>query len=341
MPPPRLALVLNPVSPRAAAARRAVESAAAAAGLGTPLVLETTIEDPGPGQTREALARGVERVVVAGGDGTARLVAGELAAAVQPAAVDDSDDLAASDDPVSVARDTRATSPAPPTLGLVPVGTANLFARTARLPLHDLRAAARLAVTGPGRPTDLGLARFTREAGGSRSQDDEHPFLVVAGLGHDAATLAAVPAGVKARARWLAYFLPGLRRLRSPGFGLTVRLDGDPLAVDPLWSLLAVNAARLPAGARVVPGARIDDGLLHVVLVSPAGLRGWARVARTGLGPVRAAYPSDHRALRYRSASGIEVATDRPVPAQADGDVLPDVVTARVTIRPGALSVAR
>lgn len=337
MPSARVALVLNPVSRRADPARRAVETACRAAGLGAPPVLETTVEDPGPGQTRSALAQGVERVVVAGGDGTVRLVAGELARAGGEA-------LSRAE---SVASVSSAPAAARPTLGLVPVGTANLFARSARLPLHDLGAAARLAVSGEGAPTDLGLARFTREGGACA----EHPFLVVAGLGHDAATLAAVHPGVKARARWLAYFVPGLRRLLRPGLGLTVSLDGAPLEADPLWSLLAVNAARLPAGARVVPGARLDDGVLHVVLVSPGGLRGWVRVARTGVGPRHrpgrgtpaggTAYPPDHRALRYRGASLLEVGTDRPVPAQVDGDVVEDVVTARVTVNPGALFVAR
>lgn len=363
MAPPRVALVLNPVSRRAPAARRAVESACAAAGLEAPLVLETTVEEPGPAQARYAVAQGVERVVVAGGDGTARLVAGELARAPHPGG-----------DPLSpraadATGEDAAHRPGPVILGLVPVGTANLFARSARLPLHDLGAAARRAVTAPGRPTDLGRARLV-DAGGAVG---EHPFLVVAGLGHDAATLAAVHPGLKARARWLAYFAPGLRRLLRPGHRLTVSVDGAEMELGPLWSLLAVNAARLPAGGRVVPGARLDDGRLHVVLVSPGGLLGWARIVRTGLLPGRVSrtgllprgrrggaspsdgpsatdgpsaadgpsYPRDHRALRYRAAREVEIRSERPVPAQVDGDVVPDVVGASLSLQPGALRVAR
>jgi diacylglycerol kinase family enzyme len=310
---PRVAIVLNPVSRRALAARREVESACAAAGLGRPLVLETTVEQPGPDQTRYAVSQGVERVVVVGGDGTARLVAGALADAGE----------GATDRPSVV-------------LGVVPVGTANLFARSARLPLRDLGAAARLAVSGAPRATDLGRALLVDRAG----RGQEHPFLVVAGLGHDAATLAAVRPEHKARVRWLAYFWPGLRRLRSPGHRLTLTGDGRPLEAGPLWSLLAVNAARLPGGARVVPGAGLDDGLLHLVLVSPEGLRGWVRVVRTGLWGGRR-HPPDHRALRYRRATEVVVRSDVPVAAQVDGDVVPGVVEARVRLRPGALAVAR
>ena len=216
-------------------------------------------------------------------------------------------------------------------LGVVAVGTANLAARTAGLPRRDLAAAARVAVTAAGRPADLGRARLETSTG----ELVEEPFLVVAGLGQDAATLGEVRPGVKARARWLAYFAPAVRRLLLPGHGLRVTADGVEVAEGPLWSVLGVNAARL------------DDGRLHVVLVAPAGLPGWAHVARTawrGPGGRRAgvaAYPTDHRALRYRSAGTLEVVADEPVAAQVDGDVVADVVRATITLAPGSLLLAR
>lgn len=301
--PPQVAVVVNPVSRAAPQAVRAVRSACTQAGLGEPLLLETTEDRPGGPQTRYAVQQQVSRVVVVGGDGTTREVAGALAGSGVP-------------------------------LGVVPVGTANLFGRSALLPLRDPVRAARLAVAGVARPTDLCRAVLTA-ADGTVS---DHPVLVVAGLGHDAATLAAVRPADKARLRWLAYFVPGLGRLGDPGHALRVRLDGTVLDAGPLWSVLAVNAARLPAGARVVPGARLDDGTLHAVLVSPRGLRDWARIARTGIGRVT---PGDHPALRYRSGHELVVDAPRPLLAQVDGDVVPDVVRVQVTVTPGALDVAR
>ena len=278
------------------------------------MVLRTTVEEPGGAQTQEAVRNGATRIVVVGGDGTVRHAAGALAdAASAPGG---------------------APPLAPPELAVVAVGTANLFARSALLPLRDVAAAARHAVSGTARPTDLGRAVLTAADGRTLTE----PFLVVAGVGHDAATLAAVRPAHKQRLRWLAYFAPGLRRLGHPGHALTLTLDGRPVAADELWSVLAVNAARLPAGARVVPGAHLDDGRLHVVLVSPRHLGDWARIAATGLGRDPT---GDHPSLRYRSGRTLLIGSPEPVLAQVDGDVVPDIVGAELAVRPGALPVGR
>lgn len=309
---PRIALVVNPASRGAREAVAAVSAVSQAAGLGEPLVLATTPEAPGGPQAVHAVGQQVERVVVAGGDGTVRAVAGALVRAPGCS--------------------THAVHRIP--LGVVPVGTANLFARSALLPVGDLQQAARRAVTGGTRPTDLGQARLTSHGG----EVSEHPFLVVAGVGHDAATLAAVHPRHKARLRWLAYFVPGVQRLGRDGHALRLWLDDEAVEAGPLWTVLAVNAAQLPGGVRVVPGARLDDGVLHTVLVSPRTVLDWGRIAVTGLGRVT---PSDHPALRYRTGRVLRVLAPEPVLAQVDGDVVPDIVSARVTVLPGALDVAR
>lgn len=283
------------------------------AGLGAPLVLPTTVGEPGEQQTRQALAAGVDRVVVAGGDGTVRVVAGTLVAQVAAGTVGDA------------ARGPR------PVLGVVPTGTANLYARTLGLPRRDLLAAAALAVTGPGRPMDLGRVSLLGGDGTLTRQ----PFLVVVGLGHDAHVVAELDPALKRRLRALAYFAPGLRRLSRAGRPVTLRLDSDLERTDAVWSVLAVNAARLPLGARVVPGARPDDGALHVVLVAPRHLLDWGRVLRTGLGGRR-----PHPALRYETGQVLTVRPAEPALVQVDGDVLTDIVRARITIEPGALLVA-
>ncbi|MGN9776482.1 diacylglycerol/lipid kinase family protein [Micromonospora sp. H33] len=69
--------------------RRTVDEALAAAGWPEPLWFETTVEDPGRGQTEEAVRAGVDVVFACGGDGTvmscvSALVGTEVALAVLP-----------------------------------------------------------------------------------------------------------------------------------------------------------------------------------------------------------------------------------------------------------------
>lgn len=83
-------MVLNPVKlPDVDELRGTVTDALAAAGWPAPLWYETTVEDPGQGQTRQAVEAGVEVVFVCGGDGTvmscvSALVGTDVALAILP-----------------------------------------------------------------------------------------------------------------------------------------------------------------------------------------------------------------------------------------------------------------
>ncbi|PZW03741.1 Diacylglycerol kinase family enzyme [Micromonospora phaseoli] len=88
--PLRSAVVVNPVKVTDPdALRRTVGDTLAAAGWPEPLWFETTVDDPGRGQTEQALAAGVDVVFACGGDGTvmacvSALVGTEVALAVLP-----------------------------------------------------------------------------------------------------------------------------------------------------------------------------------------------------------------------------------------------------------------
>ena len=98
-PPKRAAIVVNPTKVDSVDDLRASLTALMAAqDWAEPLVLETTAEDPGLGQTRAALEEGVDLVCAMGGDGTVRAVAEVLSGTTIP-------------------------------MGLLPAGTGNLQAR--------------------------------------------------------------------------------------------------------------------------------------------------------------------------------------------------------------------
>ena len=120
-------VVVNPTKVDVDEVRGDLEAAAAEAGLGTPRLVETTEDDPGFGQTRDAVRDGASLVCALGGDGTVRAVAQELVGTGIP-------------------------------LGLLPGGTGNLLARNLGLPIDSLTEAAAAAFvrSGPRRSTSGG-----------------------------------------------------------------------------------------------------------------------------------------------------------------------------------------
>jgi diacylglycerol kinase family enzyme len=102
---------------------RRVAFAMARSGWDPPVWLETERDDPGRQMARDALAKGVDRVLVAGGDGTARTVCAELAGSRLPIAI-------------------------------IPAGTGNLLGRNLGVPF-DEDAALDVALHGEVRAIDL------------------------------------------------------------------------------------------------------------------------------------------------------------------------------------------
>jgi diacylglycerol kinase family enzyme len=137
----RSAVVINPskvtdIGQR----RREICAALAEAGWAEPLWIETTREDPGCGQTRQAVAAGAQVVFACGGDGTVMACATELVNT--PAAV-------------NVA------------LAVIPSGTGNLLAANLGLS-SDVKAAVAVATSGGRRRIDVGVVEkrcFTVMAG--------------------------------------------------------------------------------------------------------------------------------------------------------------------------------
>ncbi|MDQ4046885.1 MAG: NAD(+)/NADH kinase, partial [Actinomycetota bacterium] len=82
--PRRAAVVINPSKSVGPELRASLIRLCDTQGWAEPLWLETTIEDPGMGQARQALEAGVDVVIAAGGDGTVRCVAEVLAGTDTP-----------------------------------------------------------------------------------------------------------------------------------------------------------------------------------------------------------------------------------------------------------------
>ncbi|THJ65127.1 diacylglycerol kinase family lipid kinase [Arthrobacter echini] len=299
--PAQVALVINPSKLHADTTRRLVIDACAEAGWEPPLILETTVEDPGTGQAERALAAGADVVLAAGGDGTVRAVA-------------------------------RALAHRPAALGLLPLGTGNLLVRNLGLPYNDIAGCLRLALHGYERRIDLGLITLSDEQSGAGS---EHVFLVMGGAGFDASVVTDAKQELKERFGWLAYSEAGVRHLPGRRRRISISLDGGPPQSRKVRSLLVANCGKLPAGVDFVPDAVIDDGYLDVVVLSPRSLLGWVWMAAKILLRRRGGIP----VLSYYRAKQISVRSAEPIATQLDGDASGSITSFTARVDPAALLV--
>ena len=241
------------------------------------------------------MADGASLVFAAGGDGTVRACAEALAGTGVP-------------------------------LAIVPLGTANLTARALGV---SARADRAVDAGFDGRDRRIDLARID---GTGRSVTR---FAAMAGIGLDAAVVGAAREQLKRRFGWVAYAMSGVTRLSLPPRDFTVHLDdAEPLRRRARCVVVA-NAGLLPGGFTLLPGARLDDGLLDVGILAPCGTWGWVRVA----GRVLARDRRQDRMLERFQARRIQISADVDLPRQVDGEIVAPGRTLSVSVCPGVLVV--
>ncbi|WP_068252195.1 diacylglycerol/lipid kinase family protein [Janibacter corallicola] len=316
--PRRAAIIINPSKFKDPAATKAeLTTASKELGWQEPLFIETTIEDPGTGQARQALEEGVDVVCPLGGDGTIRAVAVALAHTHTP-------------------------------MGLLPRGTGNLLARNLDIPFGaDLVAALKVAYNGRNKPIDVAWLELdpveeteTEDAGQAERpvegpSVDRHPFLVMAGMGFDAEIMSGTSEDFKAKVGWISYFVTGARKLFIKRFRVRLTVDGESGSPARARSVIFCNCGTLQGGIQLVPTARIDDGLLDGVVVAPKTIIGWGSIAVRVLG--RSTRNATELTRSSASVYTAEVEARRPV--QVDGDVIGEATRVRATVDDRALIV--
>ncbi len=218
----------------------------------------------------EAVAAGVDAVLVCGGDGMVHLALQALAGSAV-------------------------------TLGVLPCGTGNDFARSVGIPLRSLPAALEVVLAGVRRTVDLGRA-------------GDRWFGAVLASGFDSKVNDR-----SNRMRWpsgrLRYDLAMVAELASfRPLRYRIGLDREQLELDAM--LVAVgNGPSYGGGMQICPGASQADGLLDVTVIS--------RMSRSTL--VRL-FPSvysgrhvQHRQVLTFRSSRVEIDAD-DVTAYADGE---------------------
>ena len=170
-------------------------------------------------------------------------------------------------------------------------------------------AAVDVALLGQDRAIDL------VKVSGDGLGDDEH-FMVMAGMGFDAAIMEGASEEIKARVGWLAYVVSGLRNLMFPAVRVDIRLDGGDWTRHRATTVLIGNVGYLQAGMPLLPDAAIDDGVLDVVVLHPNRFLAWIPLA---LRVLRRGRRSDELINRMTGRT-VTVRAHSETPRQLDGD---------------------
>ena len=239
----------------------------------------------GPGDARrvaaEAVGEGYEIIVAAGGDGTLNEVVNGLG-----------------DAPEGFER---------ARLGVLPLGTVNVFARELAIP-GQLDLAWKTICRGTETRIDLPCVQYGPDK-------ERRYFAQLAGAGLDARAIELVQWTLKKKIGPLAYVLAGLDALRERPSKVMACGGGNSVTGE----LVLIGNGRLYGGPyRVFPKADLRDGLLEVCVFPRAG---WLTLLRCGL-PLLLGGTLPPAAVRVFRAESVEMSSPGPTPIEVDGELL-------------------
>lgn len=237
--------------------------------------LETYLTQ-GPDDVSERIrgrGREFDRIVIGGGDGT---LSGAL-----PALIETKNALA-----------------------VLPLGTANDFARTISVPVDPL-AAAEVALSGRTHRVDVGLV------------NGRH-FINVASIGVATRMTKVQSKSLKRVWRGLSYLVSLRRVLREAiAFPVEIEIDGKAAWSGKAYQVSVGNGRHHGGGVTVDTEAALDDGVLHLYIVRPASL---VNVMR-GVARLRLGRPPNSRAIVQLSGRRVCIRTPEPMSVNTDGEI--------------------
>ena len=265
---------------------------------------------------KKAIELEMDRIVVAGGDGTLRAVV---------EAVADHDVV----------------------IGILPIGTGNILARNLKLPVNNLDSAAHRSLSKPEYRIDLGIARVFDAKGHTH----QFYFTGIAGLGMDARLMAATDTKRKRQIGWIAYLEASLKFLPLKFERFEVVVDDQPPRVLKSYSLLVGNAGWLPGAISMMPDARLDDSRLDMAAIGPRKILNWVDfigritwqnivVRPLALGRKWLDATANVKTLENFKGQRISITPNNPAPFQIDGDPLFEVTHAEFTLKPKGLRIS-
>ncbi|WP_019028020.1 YegS/Rv2252/BmrU family lipid kinase [Colwellia piezophila] len=250
-----------------------------------------------PRIVQEAINSGATRIIAGGGDGTINAVVNAIVGdgKIKP-------DL---------------------TLGILPLGTANDFARGCKLPVDDLAECLRIGCEREGREIDIGVLNGRN-------------FINVASLGFGAEITATTPIKLKKALGGAAYTLVGMVKVMDlSSYECRVKIPGEAAIEGSMYFAAVANNHYAGGGFDIAPLSKIDDGLLDLVAIrADRGLQ-LKHIIKELEDPMN----PDNIHIVYRQLAEFTIESDIKLHCNLDGEPMHKKIL-RFSIRPRHLKVA-
>jgi len=253
--------------------------------------IETTKEISANEIAKEEIGHGVKQIIACGGDGTIMEV---LEALINKKV----------------------------TLGIIPLGTANILARNLLLPL-DTKEAMKVAFFGNPKLIDAGKA-------------NNHYFSIIAGIGLDAEIMRGAGREVKDKWGIFAYVIAAIKNLLNKRGRYEIKLDNKKPFTVKAKTILASNMGRLMGGVEIVPSTDPQSGSLQLGVIKARSFSSWANLILSAItGKIdNSAYYDVYEAKNIE----IDVLSGKKL-YQCDGEDFPPTNHISIQIYPKAVAV--
>jgi len=207
-------------------------------------------------------------------------------------------------------------------VGIIPIGTANMLSRELFIPL-DIKKACQIIAKGDTRKIDVG-------------RNKDRCFFLMSGVGFDAEVLTLLESSRTGGISMFTYVIPILKTFWNFEFPrFLVEVDGEPLG-EGVGFMLVSNTSRYTGPFIITNRAKIDDGQLDVFIFRGAGKFTFLKYIFGGL--LRIVHRFDDVTYVQGKEINVQSLHNNNIPCQMDGDssgILPQ----KFTIIPSALSI--
>lgn len=290
--PTNAVIILNPASGRIEPKRKKRDILILAEKYGwNGKILETSLKKNATTLADEAIKNGNTHIIVCGGDGTLMEV---LGAALKKKVV----------------------------IGVVPLGTGNLFVKNLNIP-DNLEQAMEIAFLGKEQAIDTGNA-------------NGNFFSIMAGIGIDAQIMKDTSRELKNKLGIVAYMIMAFKSLHFSSGLFEIIIDNQKKVIHRAKSIMIANMGRITGGIQLVPGAHPRSGKLQIGIIKAKNLSSWVNLTVNALGG------DVNKSPHYTLFEGKDVyikSLRGPMPYECDGDHFPPTDELRITIYPKSVIV--